>query len=76
MNGLTFKEKRIKIMKNYPFECSVTNLPPNIKCAYRALTRVEMNDHVGKHQHSLNTHRRTKARYYEVSIHQPKSTEE
>lgn len=62
----TFKEKRIRIMANYSFGCTVENLPANVTCQYRADTYGEICKHILAHQKSLNNKQRTKARYFEV----------
>lgn len=67
MSSKTTREDFIKVMQGRPLGCSV-KLPPNVVCLYRALTRGEINDHIRKHEHSILSGKRTKARYYEENI--------
>lgn len=60
------KQRLINQMKPRPHGCEITNLPRGTKCFFRSWTLGEMKIHQKKHSQSINTGKRTKARYFEV----------
>lgn len=62
-----YKKRLIESKRHMPFGCSIPNLPPGIKCLYRALTPSEIKKHESNHFRSIRTNKNTKARFHEVS---------
>lgn len=61
-----WKENLIERMKCRPLGCTGKNLPPGTECAFRAFTNGEITAHKSKHETSINSGKRTKAKYFEI----------